>query len=114
MRDEAERLESSNKMLQDRFTTIQNDATKLHREKNALQSEVADLKRQLEAYQRSEQSARNTAGKSDEDSRAQIMRLQRQLDEAREETTKKVQDTAQFQQMKQMMQTQSAKLRDLR
>ena len=37
-----------------------------------------------------------------------------QLEEAREEANRKVQDTSQFRQMKSLMQSQSSKIRDLR
>ncbi len=51
---------------------------------------------------------------SSEESRALIRKLERDLSEAREENNKRVSDTAQFQQMRKMMQSQSTKLRDLR
>jgi predicted transcriptional regulator len=54
-------------------------------------------------------------GKRGESDMAEKMRkLERQLEEAREENNKRVSDTAQFQQMKKMMQTQSSKIRELR
>jgi leucine zipper transcription factor-like protein 1 len=40
--------------------------------------------------------------------------LEKQLEEAKEENNKRVSETAQFQQMRKMMQSQSNKIRDLR
>lgn len=114
MKDETDRLEASNRTLQERFTTLQNDSTRLQREKNTLASEVAELRKKLDDYERNESSSRAAIGKSSEDSSSQVLRLQRQLEEAREEANKKVQDTTQFRQMREMMQSQSTKLRDLR
>ncbi len=113
MKDEAERLEASNRVLQDRFSGVQNDAVKLTRERNSLAAEVADLKKRLENAERGEQS-RQYSLKSDEDSNAKLRQIQEQLEEAREEVNRKVQDTAQFRQMRTLMQNQSSIIRDLR
>jgi hypothetical protein len=40
--------------------------------------------------------------------------LERALEEAKEENAKRISDTTQFQQMRKLMQSQSAKIRDLR
>lgn len=75
MRDEADRLENSNKTLQERFLAAQSDASRLMREKSALANEVADLRRRLEAAERANET-RFTGHKSDEDSRSRILQLQ--------------------------------------
>lgn len=61
MRDEADRLEMSNRAIADRFTSAQADATRLMREKNALAQEVADLKERLERAERIAEEARNSS-----------------------------------------------------
>lgn len=110
MRDEADRLDSANKSLQERFVMAQSDATRLTRERNALADDVAELKRKLESYERREV----VESKEADDSRLTIRSLREQLDEAREEMERKVQDTTQFRQMRQLMQSQSSKITDLR
>lgn len=57
-------------------------------------------------------------GKRNDDSslidREKIRKLEISLSDCREEGEKRVMDTAQFRQMKQLMQTQSGNIRDLR
>lgn len=53
-------------------------------------------------------------GASDGYSQEQIHGLERQLAETKEAAEKRVAETTQFQQMKRMMQSQSATIRDLR
>jgi predicted nucleic acid-binding Zn-ribbon protein len=110
MRDEADRLDSANKSLQERFSIAQNEASRLMKERNALAEEVAELKRKLESQER----RGAVESKEADDGRATIRGLRHQLEEAREELERKVQDTAQFRQMKQLMQSQSSKITDLR
>jgi predicted nuclease with TOPRIM domain len=110
MRDEADRLDSANRTLQERLSMAQSEASRLLKERNALAEEVAELKRRLESHER----RGAVESKEADDSRATIRSLRQQLDEAREEVERKVQDTAQFRQMRQLMQSQSAKIIDLR
>lgn len=82
--------------------------------KARLQSEVTTLRDRLK---RAEQSYQNLAESKTNDEFLEKERereLQRALDEAMEENTKRVADTTQFQQMRKMMQSQAAKIRDLR
>lgn len=89
MRDEASRLEETNARLL---------------------AEVASLRERLS---RAEKNNRNLAeSKHDEDVHSKD--LVRALEEAKEENAKRVAETSQFQQMRKMMQSQSAKIRDLR
>jgi predicted nuclease with TOPRIM domain len=109
MKDEADRLEANNRSLQDRFNSVQADATKLMRERNAIAAEVSDLKHRLETIERHEES-KQFSSKSE----SRLLVLQQQLDEARDEINQKFQDTAQYRQMKTLMQNQTIKIRDLR
>lgn len=96
MREEQERIEETNARLQ---------------------SEVNMLKQRLIAAERSsDRLAESKVGQemNADEQRLQIRRLQNELEEARAENSKRVSETAQFQQMRQMMQSQSGKLRDLR
>ena len=68
MRDEADRLESSNRAMSDRFTQAQADATRLLREKNALAQEVAELKMRLDRAERTAADSRSSARRSDDPS----------------------------------------------
>lgn len=116
-REESERLESSNKALQERFTIAQERATsaqtetaRLLRDKKGLLEELSSLQGKLD------QLAHSSAGESKESAEinSKLSRLEEELEVANEENTKRVSETTQFQQMKKMMQSQSAKIRDLR
>lgn len=93
MREEAQRLEETNVSLQREVSLLRQRLSQL--EKNS--SHFAESKEQenLRAKQQSKE-------------------LERALEEAKEENTKRVAETAQFQQMRKIMQSQSAKLRELR
>ena len=96
---------------------MQADASTLAREKAALQSEVADLKRRLAQMERSSQ-LRESDAKGSYDSNASlqstIRQLEEELQEEREVNQRRVADTPQFQQMKKMMNSQNQKLKELR
>jgi chromosome segregation ATPase len=118
MREATEQLEHSNRDMTDRFSNAQADASRLMREKNALAQEVSDLKERLDRAERAGESSRASASASargrEEDSSSRVRDLEDALADAREEGDRKVQDTAQFRQMKALMQTQAGKIRDLR
>lgn len=86
MRDETSRLEETNARLQ---------------------AEVTSLKEQLyNATRKNLTLAESKMSEADE--------LQRALNEAKEQSAKRVSDTSQFQQMRKIMQSQSEKIKDLR
>ena len=114
VREEAGRLEESNKQLQARFNAVQSDATKLAREKAALQSEVNDLRRRLEIVEKNSQDYESSVKGGNDSLQKKIQRLEDELDEEKEMNQKRVADTPQFQQMKKMMQSQNEKIRELR
>lgn len=114
VREEAGRLEETNKQLQSRFNTIQADATKLAREKAALQTEVNTLRRQLEILEKNNQDFESSAKGGNDNLQRRVQRLEEELDEEREANQKRVADTPQFLQMKKMMQSQNEKIRELR
>jgi DNA anti-recombination protein RmuC len=93
MRDEQGRLEDTNARLQ---------------------AEVNSLRQRLVQTDRSLQNAAESKSQGDSSSRAQLRDLERSLEEAKEENNKRVNETSQFQQMRKLMQSQSAKIRDLR
>lgn len=75
-----------------------------------LQAEVNLLKHKLVMAERHE-----SEGKRQEETNEQeLRRLERALESATEENSKRVAETTQFQQMRKMMQSQNAKIRDLR
>ena len=89
---------------------MRDEASKLEETNTRLQAEVISLRERLS---RAEKSNRNLAeSKHNEDVHAKD--LERALEEAKEENSKRVAETSQFQQMRKMMQSQSAKIRDLR
>lgn len=113
LKDESDRLESSNKELQERMTIAQqrtsqaqNETTSLMREKKELLGQLSRLQVRLDAS--------NSASSDSKESEDEKRRLAEQLDIATEENAKRVGETAQFQQMKKLMQTQAGKIRDLR
>lgn len=75
MREEADRLESSNRAMSERFTAAQGDASRLLREKNALAQEVAELKMRLERAERVADDARSLS-RSNGDSSARTRDLE--------------------------------------
>eukprot|EP01038_Epipyxis_sp_PR26KG_P009452 gene9452-12736_t len=87
------------------------DATGRLEETNArLQAEVASLRKRLQTAERKNESI--AEGKSEDV--AMMRELEYALEGAKEENTKRVAETTQFQQMRKLMQSQSEKIRDLR
>ena len=76
MRDDADRLMTSNKNLTDRFTAVQEDATKLHREKNALANEVSQLKQRLAIAEKAAEDARYSGRRDDSSSSLSMRQLE--------------------------------------
>ena len=107
MRDETDRLQNSNKTLQERFTTLQLEATKLTKERNALQNELNELRRRGEGTSKSRHDSK------DDDSN-DIQALREELRIAKEDSSKRISDAPQFQQMRQLMQSQNNKIKALR
>lgn len=93
MRDEQGRLEDTNARLQ---------------------AEVHSLRQRLAQSDRSMQNAAESKSQDESGTRNQLRSLERALEEAKEENNKRVNETSQFQQMRKLMQSQSAKIRDLR
>ena len=114
VREEAGRLEESNKQLQARFNAIQNDATKLAREKATLQNEVNELRRKLETVEKNNQEIESSIKGGNDSLQRKLQWLEDELDEEKEMNQKRVAETPQFLQMKKLMQSQSEKIRDLR
>jgi chromosome segregation ATPase len=75
-----------------------------------LQEEVNMLKSRLKQVDKQYSSLAESKSRDDGTSRD----LEKALEEAKEENSKRVADTSQFQQMRKLMQSQSTKLRDLR
>ena len=77
-------------------------------------NEIETLRRRLKS---AENDYRNFAESKEVENlrgKASSRELERALEEAKEENTKRVAETAQFQTMRKMMQSQAAKIRDLR
>lgn len=93
MKEEAARLEDTNSRLQNEMQT--------------LRLRLASLERQSRDLAESKSSEADAA-------RNRNRSLESALEEAKEENAKRVGETTQFQQMRKMMQSQAAKIRDLR
>ena len=72
-------------------------------------AEVAELKRQANFSSKS-----SAEQKQEDEINAQIDDMRQEIFQLREELDKRLSETTQFQQMKRLMQSQSAKVRDLR
>mmetsp|Transcript_11035 Transcript_11035/g.18515 ORF Transcript_11035/g.18515 Transcript_11035/m.18515 type:complete len:174 (+) Transcript_11035:412-933(+) len=84
-------------------------------DKNArLQAEVDSLRRRLGMADQSLSDAAESKMQGDAETRMNMRSMESALNDAKEENNKRVNDTAQFQQMKKIMQSQSATIRDLR
>ena len=92
LRESTGRLEEQNKLLQDRYGSVQQEASQLTRERNAIQAEVDGLKRRLEE---AEGRAGLAESKNESDVREEIRRLERALENAIEESTRRVAETSQ-------------------
>lgn len=79
-----------------------------------LQAEVNSLRQRLDQTDRSLRSVAESKSAGEENDRHALRDLERSLEEAKEENNKRISDTSQFQQMRKLMQSQSAKIRDLR
>lgn len=116
MKEETERLEMSNKQLQERFavaqerySVAQNETTKLLREKKNLLEQLATLQVKLD------NASESTVAESKDHAAmlTKVERLEEELGMAQQENTKRVAETTQFQQMKKLMQNQAARIREL-
>ncbi len=100
--------------FKDEAKAFRDESQRLEEVKSRLQAEVSSLRDRLK---RAEQSYANLAESKTQEEYLEKERereLQRALEEAKEENTKRVSETTQFQQMRKMMQSQAAKIRDLR
>ncbi len=79
-----------------------------------LQAEVNSLRQRLSQSDRSLQNAAESKSNDEHSTRSQLRDLERALEEAKEENSKRVNETSQFVQMRKLMQNQSATIRDLR
>ena len=96
--------------FKDEAKAMREESARLEDTNNRLQAEVNLLKHKLAMSERS-----NAESKRDDASeRATLRRLEQALEEAKEENSKRVSETSQFQQMRKLMQSQSTKIRDLR
>ena len=93
MRDQSDRLEGANAKMQ---------------------AEVDRLRQQLMVAERNLRNAAESKSSGDADMEGNMRDLERSLEEAKEENNKRINETSQFQQMRKLMQSQSANIRDLR
>lgn len=107
--------------LKDEAKAQKEERERLEESNRQLQAQVSALNRRILNAERAARDAQSSASASlaegkynEESSGEQIRRLERLLEEAKEENNKRVSETAQFQQMRKMMQSQSSKIRDLR
>jgi hypothetical protein len=96
--------------FKDEAKAMREETQKLETLNQKLQNEVMILKDRLRQVDREYSSLAESKSRDESSSRD----LERALEEAKEENNKRIADTPQFQQMRKLMQSQSAKIRDLR
>lgn len=96
--------------FKDEAKAMRDETNRLEETNQRLQSEVNALKQRLRSLDSSYAAAESKSAAESQHAND----LERALEEAKEQNAKRVADTTQFQQMRRMMQTQSAKIRDLR
>ena len=95
LRDASGRLEEQNKQLIDRFGNVQAEASNLAKERNVIQAEVSELKSRLQVAESRAAGRRDDDAKNDNDIREQLHRLERALEDALQESTRRVSETSQ-------------------
>ena len=93
---------------------MREETNRLEETNTRLQAEVNSLRQRLASTDRSLQHAAESKQDSDAAGRNNLRTLERSLEEAKEESNKRISETSQFVQMRKLMQSQSAKIRDLR
>jgi hypothetical protein len=90
---------------------MREESARLEDTNNRLQAEVNLLKHKLVMSERLEAEGKR---REDSEDKAQLKDLEAALEEAKEENSKRIAETSQFQQMRKLMQSQNTKIRDLR
>lgn len=108
MRDEAERLEGSNKKLSTQLKSLEGQSRRLSQEKLELLNQIETLREKMN------ESSESMSKEEDSENSERIQRLQDELNTAQEENEKRVASTSQFQQMKKIMQSQAKKIAKMR
>eukprot|EP01039_Chlorochromonas_danica_P002428 gene2428-2661_t len=96
--------------FKDEAKAMRDETNRLEETNQRLQNEVNALKQRLRSLDSSYAAAESKSAAESQHAND----LERALEEAKEQNAKRVADTTQFQQMRRMMQAQSAKIRDLR
>lgn len=99
--------------FKDEAKSRREETERLQMSNQRLQQEVDGLKRRLENAERARPVAETKLADDGANGR-QLRQLEMALAEAQEENSKRVSETSQFQQMRRLMQSQSAKIRGLR
>lgn len=92
---------------------MREEASRLDETNNQLRDEVAQLKQRLTMAERNNRNISESKQQDELAGKKQSKELERALEEAKEENAKRVSETTQFQQMRKIMQSQGAKIRDL-
>lgn len=99
--------------FRDEAKTIREEASRLDETNSQLRDEVAQLKQRLAMAERNNRHIAESKQQNEMIDKKQSKELERALEEAKEENAKRVSETTQFQQMRKIMQSQGAKIRDL-
>jgi hypothetical protein len=100
--------------FRDEAKAMREETQRIEETNLSLQHEVSLLRQRLGQVERTSSSLADSKDAESARSKAQSKELERALEEAKEENMKRVAETTQFQQMRKIMQSQSAKIRELR
>lgn len=100
--------------FRDESKAMREQTNRLEETNARLQAEVNSLRQRLGQADYTLQTVAESKHTDDEADRLAMRDLTRSLEEAKEENNKRIAETSQFQQMRKLMQSQSAKIRDLR
>jgi len=114
---DAEALGKTNQQLQERFNALQSQTSEILKEKSKLAREVSELRselrmRDLEVAQAKDSS--ENKNEIDPELQREIDALKGELSEAKEENTKRLNESKQFSQMRKIINTKSDQIRELR
>ena len=108
MKDEVDRVTSSNQVLTERFASMQSEATKVAKENTVLKNEIDALNRHI--AQLTETSTKATYDvKSD-----RMQELEEEIERLKYESGKHISESKQFKDMKSMMKKKSDMVNKLR
>jgi len=108
MKDEVDRVTSSNQVLSERFAAVQSEATRVSKENTLLKNEIDELNRHIAELSES-------SSKAGDDSKSdRVQELEEEIDRLKSEAAKHISASKQFQDLRGMMKKKSEMVVKLR